>query len=233
MENSYFGIHQEYIAVLKGKIELLSAKLADKTRECEESKQRFNKLEGLARQLHQSWLDEQARSRRLEEELILKSQEKKQPAENQESLRAIEKKYEELKHMIEKAGINKKGLMKIEVYESSLRASFELFSETFEAIVLSRESKAAAFEIIQQKIMTFFHAQSVLIAKFGYQERLVSVLKAYQSKQSTADKKRQLQPSSFEKRLSGGESYKENVPQNQNSSHRIVYLDDDSITEQR
>jgi hypothetical protein len=97
---------------------------------------------------------------------------------------------------------------------------------------MNRDSKAAAFEIIQQKIMAFFHAQSVLIGKFGYQERLVSVLKAYQSKHSTADKKRHLQPTTFEKRLSGGDSYKENIPQNPNTSHRVVYLDDDSITEQ-
>jgi hypothetical protein len=211
---------------------LLAAKLADKSRECEEAKQRFGKLEGLARQLHQSWIDEQARSRRLEEELILKSQEKQRP-ENQESLRAIEKKYEELKLLIEKSAGGKKGFAKLELYEASLRASFELFSETFEAIVMSRDSKAAACEAIQQKIMAFFHAQSVMIAKLGYHERLVAVLKAYQSRHSTADKRRPLQPSSFEKRLSGGESYKENLPQNQSASQRIVYLDDDSITEQR
>ena len=228
---SQYGIHQEYICLLKGKVETLNGLLAEKTKECEEAKKRFQKLEVLARQLHSSWQEEQLRTRRLEEELILKSQEKNRPDESSENLKAIEKKYHELKMIIERSGITKKGLEKLDVYESGLKDSFELFSEIFEAVVLIRNSKSSALEIIQQKIMSFFHQQSSLIKKFGFQEKLVSTLRANQSKNSTADKQKKLSYSKNERQMNTSVEYsKENIPPNSSTKgQRIVFIDEDSL----
>jgi hypothetical protein len=151
------------------------------------------------KRLHSSLKDEKERNQVLEDELIRLSrqQEKLEPAPG---LEAIEKKYRELKLMIDQTNAAQENM---KVFENGLHDCFDLFTGIFEAIVMNRNQKSVGYEVIQNKIMVFFEAHNILIGKFGYQEKLISILKAYKSQQSTENKKKQLDfsPVRLEQRL--------------------------------
>lgn len=177
----------------------LSRLLVEKAEEAEAASLQFKTLEDLVKRLHASLKDEKERNQVLEDELIRLSrhQEKLEPTPG---LEAIEKKYRELKLMIDQTNAAQENM---KVFENGLHDCFDLFTGIFEAIVMNRNQKSVGYEAIQNKIMVFFEAHNILIGKFGYQEKLISILKAYKSQQSTENKKKQLDfsPVRLEQRL--------------------------------
>jgi len=184
-----YELQQEYTSILKGKIELLAAKLVDKGKECEALVLQVRKIESLARDLHGSWTEELNKNKVLEEELIRRNRGEFGNDSNgvaeKKRLQKIEKKYEELKNIVEKSGILKGGQSgaRIDVLESAVVNCLELYTHIFESIVMHPDKKAS-IEIVQKEIMKFFDKQHALISKFGYENKLASILKLYRNKEA-------------------------------------------------
>ena len=79
---------------------------------------------------------------------------------------------------------------------------------------MNKNQKSLGYEAVQKKIMCFFENHNSLITKFGYQEKLIAILKAYQSQQSTADKRKNILNSPLRVDRKLVESGKENTSPN-------------------
>lgn len=192
------------LASAQQEIEQLKRELNLKTEEAEAAAQQFDSMEAMIRKLHDALKSEKGRTRSLEQELLKISQAtgNNSPA-SRSNLEVIEKKYKELKAFIEKTGISSGKLGNLKVYEQGLIDCFELFTGIFESIVINKNQKSIGYESVQNLIMIFFERQNTLIQKFGYQEKLIGVLKAYKSRQTTANKisHSDLSPVRLEQRL--------------------------------
>lgn len=181
--------HERLIASSQKKIDELKRELEYKTEEVRAATEQFDAMEAMIRRLHEALQEEKERNRHLEEELINVSRgvQARGKSSSSSNLDAIEKKYRELKVFVEKTNLSNES--KSKTYENNLSDCFELFAGIFESIVMNKHQKNQAYEEVQNKIMSFFENHNALIAKFGYQEKLIQVLREYQLRKSASSKK--------------------------------------------
>ena len=196
--DSQFVIHQEYVSILRNKVEQYSQKLKEKTKEFDEMAVQFTKLEDLAKRLHQSWQTELARAKKLENELIQRSNNEK-PSDR---LQMIEAKYKELKKLVENSALsNKQNEKQITNLKKSFGGTLEVFTKIFENIVTNKENKSRGYDLVQQHVLQYFDEHHELLEEYGYHEKLISILRSYNNKQNHPPVIKPSSSSSHKKRL--------------------------------
>ena len=194
------SMHQEYIRALKTRaaaqaqeLENIKKTLHEKTLSLAGLSVQFDRLEGVAKQLHAAWKKEQDRNKVLSAELDKAKEEQKRAGD---ALHTIETRFLEVRGVLEGLQAAKKEnhalKMKNEQLEaelthfrmqnsdlnSNLHESYRLFASLFERVVQRRDQKTEYFDESLELLLSFFEKNNAILTQTGWQEKLITIIQS-------------------------------------------------------
>lgn len=194
------SMHQEYIRALKTRaaaqtqeLEGVKKTLHEKSLSLAGLSVQFDRLEGVAKQLHAAWKKEQDRNKVLSSDLDKAREEQKRAGD---ALHTIETKFLEVRAVLEGFQAAKKENLALKDkndqllaelthlrmqnsdLNSSLHESYCLFASLFERVVQRRDQKTEYFDESLELLLSFFEKNNAILTQTGWQEKLITIIQS-------------------------------------------------------